>query len=120
MAIPFILFYVVGKFISFFVAVYRYQYQGYRQTGSRGYGSGDSTGFEPGKNRTFHDPYEVLNCSRSSSDSDIKKNYRELIAKYHPDRFVGMSLDDDFVRLASEKFQEIQSAYDSIRRERGF
>ena len=65
------------------------------------------------------DPYVVLGCSPSSSDEEIKKRYRELLAKYHPDKFIGQNLDEDFVALASKKFQEIQEAYGRIRSARG-
>ena len=43
-----------------------------------------------------------------------------MVAKYHPDRFIGQDLDEDFVKLATEKFNEIQSAYDEIKRRKGF
>lgn len=65
------------------------------------------------------DPYTVLGCSPSSSNDEIKKRYRELLAKYHPDKFIGQNLDEDFVALASKKFQEIQEAYGRIRSARG-
>ncbi len=66
-------------------------------------------------------PTRVLGCSPSSStDGEIKKRYRELLGKYHPDKFIGQDLDADFVDLASKKFQEIQEAYDAIRSRRGF
>jgi DnaJ like chaperone protein len=48
----------------------------------------------------------------------IRKRYRELVAKYHPDKFIGQNLDKEFVELASRKFQRIQEAYERIRRER--
>jgi len=66
------------------------------------------------------DPYAVLGCSPSSSDGEVKKRYRELLGKYHPDKFIGQDLDADFVELASKKFQEIQEAYEAIRSRRGF
>ncbi|MGI6253326.1 MAG: J domain-containing protein [Aminivibrio sp.] len=65
-------------------------------------------------------PYEVLGCSPSASDDEIKRRYRELLAKYHPDKFIGQNLDEEFVELASRKFQEIQEAYDALRTRRGF
>ncbi len=64
-------------------------------------------------------PYEILGCSSGDSDEKIRKSYRDLVAKYHPDRFIGMDLDADFVRLASERFSQIQEAYRQIRRFRG-
>ncbi len=64
-------------------------------------------------------PYSVLGCSPSASDDEVRRRYRELTARYHPDKFIGQKLDDDFVQLASRKFQEIQEAYARIRSVRG-
>lgn len=60
------------------------------------------------------DPYIVLGVSRSDSDEEIKKAYRELARKYHPDNYVDNPLAD----LAQEKMKEINEAYESIQRER--
>ncbi|PKL02534.1 MAG: J domain-containing protein [Synergistetes bacterium HGW-Synergistetes-2] len=79
-------------------------------------GGGSAYTPPPGGKR---DPYTVLGCSPSSSNEEIKKRYRELLAKYHPDKFIGQNLDEDFVALASRKFQEIQEAYGRIRSARG-
>lgn len=59
-------------------------------------------------------PYEVLGVSPSASDDEIKKAYRELSRKYHPDANINNPLAD----LAAEKFKEVQEAYDTIMRER--
>ena len=55
-------------------------------------------------------PYEVLGVSPNASNDDIKKAYRQLSKKYHPDSYVNNPLAD----LAEEKFKEIQAAYDEI------
>lgn len=60
------------------------------------------------------DPYEVLGVSRNASMDEIKKKYRELSRKYHPDANVNNPLAD----LAAEKFKEIQEAYNTISKER--
>ncbi|MBO8154085.1 MAG: DnaJ domain-containing protein [Thermovirga sp.] len=69
---------------------------------------------------SFKDPYKVLGLSRSADEETIKRRYRELVAKYHPDKFIGQNLDKEFIDLATKKFQEIQEAYDKIRKERHF
>lgn len=112
-------FFLVGKLLKNFIAVYQYQQSRGREGSNNSGGSHRQQSYGDSSDRVS-DPYEILGCSRSSSDEEIKKKYRELIAKYHPDRFVGMNLDDEFVKLASDKFQDIQSAYSSIRNSRGF
>lgn len=59
-------------------------------------------------------PYEILGVKPTDSDETIKKAYRELVKKYHPDRYRDNPLED----LAKEKLQEINQAYDRITKER--
>jgi DnaJ like chaperone protein len=49
---------------------------------------------------------------------DVKKSYRLLSKKYHPDRV--SHLGDEFAKLASEKFQIINKAYEEIKKEKRF
>ncbi|MBQ8576454.1 MAG: DnaJ domain-containing protein [Clostridia bacterium] len=60
------------------------------------------------------DPYKVLGVSRDATDEDVKKAYRNLARKYHPDNYSGSDLAD----LAGEKMKEINEAYDQIQKER--
>ena len=62
----------------------------------------------------MNDPYSVLGVSPSASDDEIKKAYRELARKYHPDNYHDNPLAD----LASEKMKEINEAYDLITKNR--
>ncbi len=56
------------------------------------------------------DPYEVLGVPRGASETEVKKAYRELCHKYHPDKYMNNPLAD----LAQEKMKEINEAYDTI------
>lgn len=56
------------------------------------------------------DPYEVLGVPRDADEETIKKAYRELIKKYHPDKYINSPLSD----MASEKTKEINKAYDML------
>ncbi len=60
------------------------------------------------------DPYKILGVSPQASDEEIKKAYRALAKKYHPDNYVNNPLAD----LAAEKMKEINEAYDTITKAR--
>ncbi len=60
------------------------------------------------------DPYQVLGVSRGASDEEIKKAYRSLSRKYHPDANVNNPNKDQ----AEEKFKQVQQAYDQIMKEK--
>lgn len=60
------------------------------------------------------DPYSVLGVSPDASDEEIKRAYRELARKYHPDNYQNNPLAD----LAEEKMKEINQAYDAINKMR--
>ena len=60
------------------------------------------------------DPYSVLGVKSDASDEEIKRAYRELARKYHPDNYQNNPLAD----LAEEKMKEINEAYDAINKQR--
>lgn len=62
----------------------------------------------------MNDPYSVLGVSPSASDEEVKKAYRDLARKYHPDNYQDNPLAD----LAQEKMKSINEAYDAITKSR--
>lgn len=60
------------------------------------------------------DPYSVLGISRNASDEEVKKAYRKLSRKYHPDA----NINNPNKEQAEEKFKEVQQAYEQIMKER--
>jgi DnaJ like chaperone protein len=76
--------------------------------------------FESIKAMFFEDSdsaYKILEISPNVSDSEVKKAYREMAKKYHPDKL--RSKDPALIKGAQEKFQEVQKAYETIQNERG-
>lgn len=62
--------------------------------------------------------YAILGCDPSASDDELKRCYRELSLQYHPDRISPKDLPPHLLKLAEEKFKEIQNAYQIITQHR--
>ena len=59
-----------------------------------------------------NDPFVILNVSRNATKDEIKKAYKELIKKYHPDKVA--YLGDEFQKMAHKKMVNIQKAYETL------
>jgi DnaJ like chaperone protein len=62
--------------------------------------------------------YKILEVDKNASDAEIKKAYRQMVKKYHPDKLVNM--DEAYQKGAKEKFNQVQEAYEKLQKERGF
>lgn len=62
--------------------------------------------------------YKILEIEKTATDSEIKKAYRSMAKKYHPDKL--QHLPDHLIKGAQEKFLAVQKAYEQLQKERGF
>lgn len=68
----------------------------------------------------LEEAYSVLGISTTAEDADIKKAYRRLMSKNHPDKLIAKGVPQEMIKLATQKTQQIKSAYETIRKARGF
>mgnify|MGYP003956673479 CR=1 FL=1 len=60
--------------------------------------------------------YKILGVTKNATDADVKKAYRKMAVKYHPDKLIGAS--EDIKKLAEEKFLAVKEAYEQIMKSR--
>jgi DnaJ like chaperone protein len=60
--------------------------------------------------------YKILEIERTASDDEVKKAYRRMAMKYHPDKV--SHLGEDYRKSADEKFKKVNEAYEKIKKER--
>ena len=62
--------------------------------------------------------YKILEVDQNASNDEIKKAFRKMAVKYHPDKV--SHLGDDYKKAAEEKIKKVNEAYEQIKKERGF
>jgi DnaJ like chaperone protein len=67
--------------------------------------------------QTRESAYEILEVPSTATDEEVKKAYRRMAVKYHPDKV--SHLGEEHQRMANEKFQRLTEAYDQVKKERG-
>jgi DnaJ like chaperone protein len=85
---------------------------GYLYINERDYGAIKAMFYDASENA-----YKILDIAKSASNEEVKKSYRKMVKKYHPDKLQGLGAEH--LKGANEKFQSVQSAYESIKKERG-
>ena len=68
---------------------------------------------------SLEDAYTALGVNSSVNDKELKRAYRKLMSENHPDKLIAKGVPEDMIKLATERSQEIQAAYEMIRKHRG-
>ncbi|MBR3489425.1 MAG: TerB family tellurite resistance protein [Bacteroidales bacterium] len=87
---------------------------------SGGYSNGSSysgSSYSSSYSQQRNDPYKVLGIDSTATDEEVKKAYRRLAMKYHPDKVEGMG--EEVKKNAEAQFREINEAYEQIKAARG-
>jgi DnaJ like chaperone protein len=64
--------------------------------------------------------YQVLGVKSSDDEKTVKRAYRRLMSQHHPDKLVAKGLPEEMIKMATEKTQEIKSAYELIKQSKGW
>lgn len=87
----------------------------YSQSTNQGSQGGRSNGRSGGYNTpSVEQAYQVLGVSASDDKATVKKAYKRLMSQHHPDKLVSKGLPESMIKIATEKTQEIKSAYELI------
>jgi DnaJ like chaperone protein len=89
------------------------EFTGRADAGGDGHRHGASAG------PSLSEAYQVLGVGRAASDAEIKRAYRRLLSRHHPDKLVSKGLPEEMMKVAAQKTHEIRQAYERIREARG-
>ncbi len=64
---------------------------------------------------SLHDDYKILEIESEADDNEVRRAYRRMMSRYHPDKLVSKGLPDEMIEMATEKTKEIRAAYERIR-----
>ena len=79
-----------------------------------------ASGARPAPRQRLGDAYAALGLSTDASAAEIKRAYRRLMSRNHPDKLAGKGLPESMRMIAEEKTREINAAYELIKEARGF
>lgn len=81
-------------------------------------GRQSGAGQRPTSASDLEEAYKALGVTKENTDKEIKRAYRKLISKYHPDKLIGQGVPEDMIAVATEQTKEIQKAYELIEKSR--
>jgi len=87
-----------------------------RISSEMGIGNSDFESIQAMFVRNIDSDYKILEIEQNASNDELKKAYRRMAMKYHPDKV--SHLGDDFQKAAKDKFQKVSQAYENIKKER--
>ncbi|MDV5171076.1 co-chaperone DjlA [Photobacterium rosenbergii] len=97
-------------------AAFRFQQGGFHQQYQQ---QGGAFRQAPTKDQ-LADAFELLGVPETASAQELKRAYRKQMNEHHPDKLAAKGLPPEMMELAKQKTQELQAAYDLIRKEKGF
>ncbi|MGR5284554.1 co-chaperone DjlA [Vibrio maritimus] len=101
-------------------AAFRFQ-QGGGNFGGGHYQGGQQGNWQQASSASqLSDAYDVLGISEDADSKAVKRAYRKLMNEHHPDKLMAKGLPPEMMNVAKEKSQEIQNAYDLIKKVKGF
>lgn len=96
-----------------------YSQDGFRQILAMIINQAHFAGGQPSTASSLEDAYKALGVSKESTDQEVKRAYRKLMSQYHPDKLMGQGMPEDMIAVATAQAQEVQLAYDLIKKSRG-
>jgi len=93
-----------------FSSIFQQFYSGQGAAGGRYQSSGQRTGSMSQLQAAF----KTLGISKDASKQEVKRAYRKLMSENHPDKLIAKGLPEEMIRLATDKTQKIQKAYETI------
>ena len=88
--------------------------------GQQGYSQSNSYSRPQPPPHRLQDDYELFNLKPSCTEKELKHAYRRAMSQNHPDKLIAQGLPEEMIKLATEKTQRLQGAYERIRTARGW
>lgn len=92
----------------------------YRPSGRAGSSRGHSAPPPDTSGASMRDAYSVLGVEADADKATVKRAYRKLMNQHHPDKLISKGLPEEMLRLATDKTQQIQKAYEKINTAKGW